>query len=214
MNERLPEIGDFVLLKVAAIEPMGAFLAWGRPKDLFLPFSEQLRDLKVGYEVVVHIYLDKADRPTATMRIEKYLEKTISEFEPNDEVEALLYSQSDLGYKVVVNGRYQGVLFKNEVFKTLNYGDTTKAFVKKNREDGKLDLILQRLGIESKDDITPMILKKLEENGGFLAVNDKSSAEIIHKLFGVSRKKFKMALGGLYKKRMLTVSADGIRLSE
>ncbi len=208
----IPQIGDFILLKVVALEPMGAFLGWWRPKDLFLPFSEQLREVRVGHEVVVHIYLDKADRPTATMKIEKYLKKEDLELEVGQQIEALVYSQSDMGYKAVVNGKYQGAFFKNEVFRPFDYGQIVKAYIKNIREDGKLDLILHKQGIESKDDIAPLILKELEKNSGFLPINDKSSAETIHELFGVSRKKFKVALGGLYKKRIILVDAEGVRL--
>ncbi|MGE3974132.1 MAG: S1 RNA-binding domain-containing protein [Bdellovibrionales bacterium] len=212
MHDVKADIGDFVLLKVASIESIGAFLDWGRDKELFLPFSEQLRKVEVGHLIVVYIYLDKADRPTATMRVEKYLEKTGLEYQPNDAVDLLVYSQTEHGYKVIINNQHQGVIYKNEVFKPIEYGEQLKGYVKQVREDGKVDLSLQRLGFESTKDIAPIILQRLKENDGFLPINDKTDADKIHELFGVSKKKYKMALGGLYKKRLISVHDDGIRL--
>ncbi|MES3036313.1 MAG: S1-like domain-containing RNA-binding protein [Bdellovibrionota bacterium] len=207
------KLGEFAVLKVVEVTQVGAFLDWGLPKDLFLPFAEQTQPLRPGQEVIVFIYLDSTDRIAASMKLEHNLEKTGGDFEEGQEVDLLITGKTDLGYKAIVDGSHWGVLYDNEVFKPLRTGLKTKGFVKKLRPDGKLDLILQQAGhTAAVDNIAPKILAMLKQKGGYLAINDKTSAEMIHDLFGVSKKKYKIALGGLYKQRLITVDEDGIRL--
>lgn len=207
------KVNEFGLLKVVSTTNHGAFLDWGLPKDLFLPFAEQTKPPRVGENVVVFVYTDKSDRLSASMRLERYISKEDINYTEGQAVKIRPYSKTDLGYKSIVEGRHLGMLFDNEVFQDLIYGEEISAFIKKVRPDGKLDLGLQiKTGHKAADDIGPRILELLEKGNGFLEVNDKTSAEKIYDLFGVSKKKYKIALGGLYKKRLITIEEDGIRL--
>lgn len=208
-------VGEFALLKVVALSPVGAFLDWGLPKDLFLPFAEQSRPLKVGQDVIVYIYIDNSERIAASMRLERNLSKTPHPYELGQQVDLLIIGKTDLGFKAIIEGQHLGLLFENEVFQPLEYGQAVKGFIKNIRSDGKIDLSLKimRTGHTAAEDIAPQILAELEKKGGFLPIDDKTPAETIYKLFGVSKKKYKMALGGLYKKRLITISDDGIRLN-
>lgn len=205
-------VGEFAHLKVKAIENVGAFLDWGLPKDLFLPFSEQTRDLRVGHYVVVHMYLDKSDRLCASMRLDRFMDKESGSYKEGDIVDLFIAVKTDMGFKAIINGRHWGVLYANEVFQKLDFGQKLKGYIKKIRPDGKIDLSLQQEGHKGSDDIGEKILQTLKSQNGFLALNEKTSPETIYNLFGVSKKKYKMALGGLYKKRLVTIHDDGIRL--
>lgn len=205
-------LGEFAILEVVSMQAIGAFLDWGLAKHLFLPFAEQTRDLRVGQEVIVFLYLDNSDRLAASMRLDRNIDKDNSGFKEGDAVDLLLAAKTDLGFKAIINGKHWGVLYANEVFQPLHYGQKMKGFIKKIRPDGKIDLGLQRTGHQAGQDIAPKILALLKERGGFLEITDKTSAQIIYELFGVSKKKYKIALGGLYKKRLITIHDDGIRL--
>lgn len=211
----LAQVGDLAILNVVSVSRVGAFLNWGLSKDLFLPFREQQGQVEVGEKLIVRVYVDNTDRIAATMRMDKFIKKIVDEedlFQPGQKVELLIASKTDLGYKAIVNGTHWGVIYADEVFKKLHYAESVSGYIKQIRPDGKIDLSLQKEGSKSSEDIAPAILEKLKEQNGFLPVNDKTSAEIIYDYFGVSRKKFKMALGGLYKKRQISVDEDGIRL--
>jgi hypothetical protein len=205
-------LGEFALLKVVSMQAVGAFLDWGLAKDLFLPFAEQTRPLRVGQDVMVYLYLDNTDRIAASMRLERNIKKGPTEYQNGQAVELWIVAKTDLGFKAIVNGEHWGLLYANEVFQPLSYGQKIQGFIKEIRPDGKIDLALQRTGHQAGDDIAPRILELLKEKGGFLEINDKTSAEIIYELFGVSKKKYKIALGGLYKKRLIQIEDDGIRL--
>jgi predicted RNA-binding protein (virulence factor B family) len=207
-------VGEFAVLKVTSVGRVGAFLDWGLLKELFLPYAEQSRELRVGDKVVVYLYLDNTMRIAASMRVTKHLSKVKPEYKPGDAVDLITFAKTDLGYKAIVDGKHAGVLYADEVYQKLHYGDLLKAFIKQVRPDGKLDLMLTRAGAKAAaEDIGPQILEALKQARGFLPINDKSSAETIHAEFGVSRKKFKIALGGLYKKRLITVDDAGIHLT-
>lgn len=206
------QVGEFASFKVVSNESAGAFLDWGLAKDLFLPFSEQTRKLRIGDFVIAYVYVDNTDRLAASMRLDRNLPNSVEGLSENQEVEILVAAKTDLGYKSIIQNNVWGILYFNEVFKDLPLGTKTKAFIKKLRPDGKIDLSLQRIGHQAADDIAPLILQKLKDNKGYLEINDKTSAELIYDLFGVSKKKYKMALGSLYKQRLITVSDDGIRL--
>ncbi len=208
----LAQVGEFAHLKIASLEPVGAFLDWGLEKDLFLPYSEQNRELRAGQDVIVYVYLDNTDRICASMRLEKYLDKSPTSYQVGESVELMIISETDLGFKAIVNGQHIGVLYANEVFQDLQHGQKLPGVIKKIREDGKLDLSLQKLGHRAAEDIGPKILELLRSKGGFLPYDDKTSAEIIYQIFGVSKKKYKMALGSLYKRRLISIGPDGIRL--
>jgi len=209
----LAMVGDFAPLKVVSVNSIGAFLNWGLAKDLFLPFAEQSRDLRPGQIVVVCIYIDKSDRIAASMRLNRHIDKDPSGYKENEKVDLLVYGKTDLGYKAIINNRHSGVLYQNEVFQDLKYGQHLPGYIKKIRpEDGKIDLALQPLGHKGSVDLGEKILERLREEGGFLPLTEKTPPEKIYDLFGVSKKKYKMALGGLYKKRLIVIEDNGIRL--
>lgn len=206
-------VHDFALLKVVATSNVGAFLDWGLSKDLFLPFAEQTRALRVGQEVLVYIYVDKSDRLSASMRLERNIEKTAANYEEGQKVNLIIAGRTDLGFKAIIEKRHWGVLYGNEVFQPLRQGQQIEGYIKKMRPDGKIDLSLQRSGHKAiREDVGPKILELLKQKNGFLPVNDKTPPEEIYRLFGVSKKQYKVALGGLYKKRLISVDEDGIRL--
>ena len=206
-------VGDFALLKVVAIESVGAFLDWGLLKDLLVPFGEQSSTMEISKSYIVRIYVDKqSNRIAATTRLNRYLDNAPGNFHSGQEVELLICNQTDIGYKAIINGTHWGVLYFNEVFQPLKSGQRTKGYIKKVREDNKIDLSLHKPGYERIDDITETILNVLKKQGGFISVTDKSSPETINKLFGVSKKTYKKAIGAIYRKRLITIENDGIRL--
>lgn len=205
-------INTVQVMIVSSIEQIGAFLKTGEDKELLLPQSEQFGHLERGDRVVVLIKQDKELRPIATEKFEKILAKHTEKFTLEQEVDLLVYDETDLGYKAVINQKATGILYKNEVFEKLHYGQSIKGYIKKVRDDGKIDLILRPSGHKATEDIAVRILEFLEDNNGFYALNDKTPSEKIHDLFGVSKKKFKIALGGLYKQRLITVSDTGVTL--
>ncbi|WP_413578180.1 S1 RNA-binding domain-containing protein [Bdellovibrio sp. HCB290] len=207
-------VGEFAHLMVKSVENVGAFLDWGLGKDLFLPFAEQTRDLRVGQAVVVYLYLDKTDRISSSMRLDRYISKEAGDYKEGQQVDLFVAAQTDLGFKAIINGKHWGMIYTNEIFDRLVHGQKLKGYIKKVRDDGKIDLSLQKLGHQSSEDIGPLILERLREEGGFLPINDKTSADLIYEMFGVSKKKYKMALGDLYKKRIITVKDDGIYLNK
>lgn len=212
------QVGEFAVLEVAAIEPIGAFLNWGLPKDLFLPFREQTRDLKVGDPVVVYVGLDARDRLVASMKVTDFTESDPPESYVTDTpVRVLICGSTDLGYKAIVDGTYEGLLFRNEVHQPLRYAQEVDAFIKRVRPDGKIDLSLRPTGQGSNkalvDETAQKIVKHLEAQGGFAALTEKTPPEEIYRLFGVSKKKYKIALGGLYKARRVQVEERGVRLT-
>jgi predicted RNA-binding protein (virulence factor B family) len=208
----LIQVGEFAALQVVSMSPLGAFLNWGLSKDLFLPFAEQTWDLRPGDDVLVYAYIDNTGRIAASQRTDRFVAKTSKDFQVGEKVELLISGKTDLGFKAIINGKVQGVLYANEVFEPLRYAQKISGYIKNLREDGKIDLSLQALGMAAADEVSVKILDFLKLNDGFMEFNDKTSAELISRYFGVSRKKFKIALGGLYKRRMVTVDEDGTRL--
>lgn len=213
MDRPFAEVGSFASLKVKSVDKIGAFLDWGLPKDLFLPYSEQTREIKPGQYVMVAVYIDNSDRIAASMRWERHVSKEVPAYKENQSVSLVIMGRSDLGYKALVEGKHSGMLFENEVFERLEQGQKINGFIKQVRSDGKIDLLLQPMGNFGTSDLSAKILEVLKAKGGFLAVTDKTDPEVIYKLFGVSKKKYKMALGGLYKSRKITIADDGIRLA-
>ncbi len=207
-----PNMHTIQVMTVSSIERIGAFLSTGEDKELLLPTSEQFGHLSRGDQVVVLIKEDKELRPMATEKFEKILAKLGEKFLPEQSVDLIIYDETELGYKAVINQKATGILYKNEVFEKLYYGQQIKGFIKKQRDDGKIDLILRAAGHKATEDIALKILEFLEDNSGFYALNDKTPSEKIHELFGVSKKKFKIALGGLYKQRLITVDDAGVTL--
>lgn len=211
----LAMVGEFAALRVVSVTGIGAFLDWGLPKDLFVPFREQKMELREGQVAVVRIYLDEASgRIAASCKLDKFLDRTPAKYKTGEKVNLLICAQTDLGYKAIINGRHWGILFFNEVFQPLERGQKIDGFIKQVRPDGKIDLCLQKPGFEKVTDLTEVILKAIREQGGFMPVTDKSPPEEIYRLFGVSKKTYKQAIGALYKKRLITFENNGTRLTK
>lgn len=206
------EVGQFAYLEVVSVEAIGAFLDRGLPKDLFLPFREQTRCLEPGDFVVVYLYVDNTQRVCASMRTNKYVEKDPGDYREGDRVQLLIAGRTELGYSAIIEDRHSGVLYANEVFRPLSIGQRVEGFIKGIRPDGKIDLALEQSGHRAAGSLGDLILEKLNDHDGFLNVHDGSPAEEIYELLGISKKKFKMAVGGLYKKGVISLEPDGIRL--
>ncbi|EKD35036.1 MAG: hypothetical protein ACD_75C02081G0004 [uncultured bacterium] len=207
-------VGEFAKLKVVASSAAGAFMDWGLENDLFVPKSEQQDNMREGKSYVVYIFLsEKTNRITASSKLDKFLDLQPPEYEEGEEVDLIVYAETDLGYSAVVNGSHAGMIYENEVFQKLSIGQRLRGYVKKIREDRKIDLRLQQTGYRAVDDISQTILNTIKGCGGMVAVSDKSPPEDIYALFGVSKKVFKKAIGGLYKKRLIVIDPDGIKLA-
>ncbi|MFH0781632.1 MAG: S1-like domain-containing RNA-binding protein [Pseudomonadota bacterium] len=207
-------VGEFATLRVVTNGAAGAFLDWGLESDLFVPKREQQNSMREGKSYVVFIFLsEKTNRITASSKLKKFLNLQTPTYKEGEEVDLIIYAETDLGYSAIVNGSHTGMIYENEVFQKLFIGQKLKGYIKKVREDGKVDLRLQRTGFQGVDDISENIFTALKECGGKVAVTDKSPPEEIYALFGVSKKVFKKAIGTLYKKRLIVIDTDGIKLA-
>ena len=205
--------GEFAYLEVVAVNDTGAFLDWGLPKDLLVPFREQKVKMIAGCKYPVFVYVDfDSKRITVSAKLGKFIDDSKPDLEIGQEVELFIISKTDLGWKAIINQQYAGVIYKNEVFLNLETGQITKGFVKKIREDYKIDLMLQQPGFEKVDEFSTNLHDMLISEGGFLPFTDKSPAEDIYEKFGVSKKTFKKAVGDLYRSRLIILEDNGIRL--
>lgn len=206
-------IDEFGILQVVATTSAGAFLAWGLDDDLFVPKSEQQNEMKEGQSYVVHIFLsDKSKRIVASSKLDKFLDHTMPEYKEEQEVDLVIYAKTELGYNAIVNDSHVGVIYQNEVFQSISIGQKLKGFIKKLREDDKIDLRLQAIRYGAIDDVSQKILDIIKNSNGEVTVTDKSKPEDIYALFAVSKKVFKKAIGALYKKKIITIDSDAIRL--
>ena len=209
----LVQVGEFACLEVSWVNQFGAFLNWGLMKDLFVPFSEQKMKMQVGNKYVIHAHIDdESFRIVASAKVDRYLSKEKAAYQPGEEVNILIWQKTDLGFKAIIENMYSGLLYDSEIFQTLHTGDVLKAYVKQVREDGKIDLILQKPGFEKIDDFSKTLHRYITEHGGWIGLTDKSPAEEIYDTFGVSKKTFKKGVGDLYKKRLILLHEDGIEL--
>ncbi len=206
-------VEQFAALRVKANTVSGAFLDWGLEKDLLVPKREQQAGMAEGRAYVVYVFLDeKSGRITASEKLDRFLNQRPPEYAEGEEVDLLICGRTDLGYRAIVNNSHWGMLFKSDVFVDLRIGQQLKGYIKKVRPDHKIDLLLQKPGYEKVDDISRLILKTIKKHGGRIEVTDKTPPEEIYALFGVSKKTFKKAIGALYKKRLIILDTDGIRL--
>ena len=206
-------VGEFAELKVVSVSAAGAFLDWGLQKDLLVPFREQKQKMIKGKSYVVYVYFDeKSERIAASAKLHKYLDSAPVDFRPGEEVDLLIYDETEMGYNAIINKTHMGLIHKNDVFQTLETGQKIKGYIKNIREDGKIDLLLQKPGYGKVDDLSRKILELIKQHDGFVPVTDKSPPEIIYKTFGVSKKTYKKAIGALFKKRLITIEDDGIKL--
>jgi len=206
-------VGKCAYLKVVDVNQAGAFLDWGLPKDLLVPYSEQISPLKIGQSYTVLVYLDEnTNRIAATQKLDTYLSEEAKYFKPEQAVDLLIFGKTELGYKAVINNTHIGLIYKNEIFQTLIHGEKLKGFIKTIREDRKIDLCLQLPGKDARDDLNSRILEHLKKNDGVSTLTDKSSPEDIYQCFAVSKKNYKKAIGRLYKKRLILIEEDKITL--
>ncbi len=207
-------VDEFAYLKVKAVSGVGAFLDWGLEKDLLVPFRLQHQEMTAGQSYVVRVFLDeKSGRVVASSRLRAFFSQDVQELEAGQQVSLMVYDFTDLGIKVIVDGKYSGVIYRNELFEPLHLGDVRNGYVKKVREDNGLDITLQKQGFEAVTDLKPVILQRLQDAGGFLPCHGKSDAADIQKTFRMSKKLFKKVIGGLYKDGLISISDDGIRLA-
>ena len=207
------QVDEFACLEVAWVNEYGAFLDWGLMKDLFVPFREQKMKMLKGHKYVVHAHVDEDSyRIMASAKVERYLSKEMPPYQPGEEVEVMAWQRTDLGYKVIVDNQYSGLVYQKEIFQQLEPGMKLTAYVRQVREDGKIDLTLQKDGMAKVGDFSSVLLDYIKNHDGFTPLNDKSAAEDIYEAFGVSKKTFKKAVGDLYKRRLILLVEDGIRL--
>lgn len=205
-------VDEFAMLRCVDVTKIGAFLDWGLYKDLLVPFREQKMNMLVGRSYLVYVYIDhETERIVASAKLDKFLDNVPPEYEPGDEVDIIIADQTDIGYKAIIDNTFWGVIYENEIFEPLNKGEHMKAYIKKIREDDKIDLSLHRYGYRKVEDNLQRILGKLDENGGEIMISDKSSPEEIYDMFGISKKTFKQAIGSLYKQRLIEISPKSIR---
>jgi hypothetical protein len=209
----LAMVEEFALLEVISVTPVGAFLNWGLPKDLFVPFREQRQPMEEGKKYLVYVYVDiNTKRIAASSKIEQYLDNIPVDYDLDEEVDLIIVNETDLGYNAIIDNSHFGILYKNEVFQPLNPGDRVQGYIKKIRTDGKIDLRLEKIGYEKISSFVDRIIAELQKNKGFLPLTDKSSPEEIYQTFKISKKNFKAAIGALYKKRFIALEDNGIRL--
>lgn len=209
----LAQTDEFAFLKVKQLNKVGAFLEWGLLKDLLVPFREQKSEMISGVSYLVRVYLDQnTNRVVASSKLDKFLDNVPADYQEGQEVNLRIWEKTDLGYKVIIEDLHSGLLYANEIFKPLNPGMQLRGFIKKLREDDKIDVSLQKQGVQHIDDSAQMILEKLKSQGGFMEATDNTSPESIKHMFGVSKKVFKKAIGALYKARLITIEDKGIRL--
>lgn len=214
MKQDGPIVGEFHLLKVTAVDKLGAYLQGKYDKDIFLPFAETNEEIKINDNVLVFVFKDKSLVPMASMKLENFLEAASVDYREGQEVDLCIYRKTDLGYKAIIDSKSVGVLYADSVYQDLTYGQKLKGFIDKIRSDGKIDLRLHQIGHNAADFIIPHIMQLLNKHNGFLNINEKTAPETIYQLFGVSKKKYKMVIGAMFKKRLITIHEDGIRLTK
>jgi len=209
------QLNQFACLEVKDVNKVGAFLDWGLDKDLMVPFSEQKRNMKKGESYLVYLFLDEeSNRLVATSKIEPFLEKETIELSEGEEVDLLIGESSDIGVNVIINNRYKGLIYHNEIFHNIYPGDRTKGYIKAVREDRKIDVSLQQQGFKNIDRTAEILLQKLKANEGYLDLHDDSDPGEIMVRLQMSKKSFKKAVGLLYKKRLIVLEPQGIRLAK
>lgn len=213
-EQPIAQVGEFGLMTVEGVNATGAFVNWGiEKKDLLIPFSEQRTRFRAGQKILVYVYTDRASgRIVGTTKFNKILDKTPADYKHNQQVNLIIAEKSDLGYKAIVEETHWGMIFSSEVFGKLFIGKRLKGFIKNVRDDGKIDLSLQKIGVAKMDDLSEKIIDLLNKKEGFLPLNDKSTPEAIFSVFRTSKGTFKKSIGGLYKKGIITIEPDGIYL--
>jgi len=206
-------LDEFAVLEAREITKFGAFMDWGLLKDLFVPKAEMRKPMEKGGKYLVRICVDyKTNRLIGVSKYEEFLIKDTQGFQEGQEIKVLVFEETDLGFKVLIEGNFEGLLYKNEVFQPVEIGDTLRAFIKKKRDDGKLDIQLLPIGREKYEEGAEKILEVLKVRK-FLPLHDKSSPESIKELLGMSKKHFKQSIGQLYKAKKIRIKDNGIELA-
>jgi predicted RNA-binding protein (virulence factor B family) len=205
---------EFALLEVTDVSNVGAFLDWGLEKNLMVPFSEQRQTMEIGRWYVVYMGLDEeTDRLYASNKIERHLDNEHLTVKEGDEVQILIYRETELGFSVIVNNKHKALVFKNEVFRKMRIGETMLGYIKTIHDDNKLDVSLTPIGYENfNSKNAENIFRMLQDNKGFLPFTDKSAPGALYAQFGISKKAFKKAIGELYKDRKIKIESKGIRI--
>jgi predicted RNA-binding protein (virulence factor B family) len=207
------QVDEVAWLQVVSLSHAGAFLDWGLPKDLLTPFSEQNVKMVEGRHYLVRLFLDENNRIAASTLLDDFIQDTAFYLKEGDEVNLMIADQTELGVKAIINHKYWGVLYKNEIFQNLQKGQNISGYIKKIRADNKIDLTLNCEKYGQKVDATSeKLLDMLQAQGGFMAVTDKSPPKLIYDSFGVSKKVFKQSIGSLYKQRKIVIEENGIRI--
>ncbi|WP_354624986.1 S1-like domain-containing RNA-binding protein [Psychromonas sp. MME2] len=209
------EVGQFASLKVIDTNRAGAFLDWGLPKDLLVPFNQQKIPMKVGFGYIVYVYQDDiSERLVASSKLDRFLDKEPVNYKVGERVELLIADKTDLGFKAIINNKHWGVLFESEVFGEMGIGKKCVGYIKQIREDGKIDVGLTKVGYAKVDALAERILQTMKVHQGFLQLSDKSSPEQIAKILKMSKGNFKKSIGQLYRSHLIDIEEKGIRLKE
>ena len=207
------EVGECAYLKVVAVNPVGAFLDWGLPKDLLVPFSEQHKPMEVGKSYVVHVFCDEeSGRVAASTRLNRHLKERSSSLRPGQPVNLLVCGKTDLGFKAVIDNVALGVIFNSDLLQPLRIGQKLKGFIKAIRSDGKIDLCLHLQNQAARDELAEKILQHLRENGGASVLTDKSAPDDIYRQYRVSKASYKKAIGNLFKQQKIRIEPERIVL--
>ena len=205
--------GEFDFLECKQLTQYGAFVDIGLEKDILVPFKQQVQEMYQGNYYVTHVYLDSiSQRLVGSTRLNKFFAEKVDDIEKFDKVKLMIYNKTDIGFAVVVNNKYRGLLYDNEVYEDLEIGDKIYGYVKKIREDARIDVTLQQPGYANVDLQAQKILDVLKENDNFLALTDKSNPEIIKDVLGMSKKTFKKSIGLLYRQRIINIDEKGVHL--
>jgi predicted RNA-binding protein (virulence factor B family) len=206
--------GELAYLEIVSVNQFGAFADWGLPKDLLIPFGEQREGVDKGRRYIVYIYFDKVSgRLVGSTKVHKFINPKSARFKAGSKVDLIIANPFELGYNVIINKQFVGVIYHNEIFQPVEEGQAIQGFIKQMRPDGKIDVELQKSGLSARESLTEAILSQLKEAGGFLPITDKSPPEEIYRRFKASKRAYKQAVGGLYKKRLVTIDDDGLRLN-
>ena len=206
------KLGDCAFLKVIDVNRVGAFLDWGLDKDLLVPVPEQNRPMEKDKSYIVYLKQDNKGRIIASSKLDHFLDKSPAPYARGEEVSLLVAETTELGSKVIINDSYWGLIHSGDIFQNLGYGKRIQGYIKTVREDGKIDVVLRKMGQDNIRELAKRILAELHKKDGFLALHDKSSSLDIKQAFGESKKSFKSAIGQLYKQSEITIEPNGIRL--
>jgi len=207
------QVGDCAMLKVVDVNHAGAFMDWGLPKDLLVPYNEQQKPMEVGYSYVVHVFHDhNSDRIAASTKLSHHLDEESVWLKPRQAVSLLIAGRTELGYKAVIDNKYLGLIFRADAYRPLKIGERLPGFVKTIRADGKIDLLISQASLQGDHNLGEQIIRHLQEVGGESDLSDRSDPEAIYRTFKVSKKKYKQALGSLYKSHRILIEPGKIKL--